>query len=181
MDLTERLVEKNYVFQGRIIRVRNDIYELPDGGRAGREIVEHNGGVCVAALTDKNEILMVRQFRCPYGEVLLELPAGKLEKGEDPFESGKRELCEETGALADVYGDLGKFYPTPGYCGEVISMYYATNLTFGEQNLDEDEFLKVEKIPLKKAVDMIMNGEIRDGKTQAAVLKVAELKRRNIL
>ncbi|MCR4926127.1 MAG: NUDIX hydrolase [Clostridiales bacterium] len=176
MDLKETLVEKNYVFEGRVIKVCNDTYKLPNGENAKREIVEHNGGVCVVALTDKDEVLFVRQFRCPYGEILLEIPAGKLEKGEDPFESGKRELKEETGATAENYIDLGKFYPSPGYCGETISMYYATGLSFGEQNLDDDEFLKVEKIPLEKAVEMILNGEIRDGKTQAAILKVAQIK-----
>lgn len=173
MELEEKLVEKNYVFEGKVIRVCNDTYELPDKSRAKREIVEHNGGVCVVALTKDDEVLFVKQFRCPYGEVLLEIPAGKLEKGEDPFESGKRELHEETGASAEHYEDLGKFYPSPGYCGEVISMYYATGLTFGEQDLDDDEFLNVEKIPFEKAVEMVLNGEIKDGKTQAAILKLA--------
>ena len=122
--------------------------------------------------------MFVRQFRYPYGEVILEIPAGKLEYGEDPFEAGKRELREETGAIAEEYTDIGKFYPTPGYCGEIIHMYAAKGLSFTDLDPDEDEFLAVEKIPLQKAVDMVLNNEIRDGKTQAAVLKVAELVRR---
>lgn len=141
-------------------------------------MVEHPGGVTVAALTDENELMFVRQFRYPYSEVILEIPAGKLEKGEDPFEAGKRELREETGAIAENYIDIGKFYPTPGYCGEIIHMYAATGLTFTSLDLDEDEFLAPERIPLEKAVQMVLDNEIRDGKTQAAVLKVAELRRR---
>ena len=107
-----------------------------------------------------------------------ELPAGKLEYGEDPFEAGKRELREETGAVAEHYIDLGKFYPTPGYCGEIIHMYAAKGLSFTSLDLDDDEFLAPEKIPLEKAVEMVMNNEIRDGKTQTAVLKVAQKRRK---
>ncbi len=178
MELFEKTVEKNYIYKGKIINVRCDKAELPTGKPCTREVVEHNGGVCVAALTDSNELMFVRQFRYPYMEVILELPAGKLEKGEDPFEAGKRELREETGCVAENYADLGKFYPTPGYCGEIIHLYAGWNLKECDMNLDEDEFLEVEKIPLDKAVDMVLNGEIRDGKTQALVMRVAEMKRR---
>ena len=178
MDLNEKTLEKIYIYNGKIINVRADRAELPNGKEAKREVVEHPGGVTVAALTDDNELMFVRQFRYPYGEVILEIPAGKLEYGEDPFEAGKRELREETGAIAEEYTDIGKFYPTPGYCGEIIHMYAAKGLSFTDLDPDEDEFLAVEKIPLQKAVDMVLNNEIRDGKTQAAVLKVAELVRR---
>lgn len=178
MNLIEKTVEKKYIYKGRIINLRCDTAELPNGKQALREVVEHPGGVTVAALTDENELMFVRQFRYPYSEVILEIPAGKLEKGEDPFEAGKRELREETGAIAENYIDIGKFYPTPGYCGEIIHMYAATGLTFTSLDLDEDEFLAPERIPLEKAVQMVLDNEIRDGKTQAAVLKVAELRRR---
>ena len=114
-------------------------------------------------------------------EVILELPAGKLEKGEDPFEAGKRELEEETGNIAEKYADLGKFYPTPGYCGEIIHLYAAWNLTETHMHLDDDEYLEVERIPLSKAVDMVLSGEIVDGKTQALVMRVAEMQRRGEL
>lgn len=176
MNLDEKIVKKNYIYNGRIINVRRDDAELPNGKPCIREVVEHPGGVCVAALTDENELLFVRQFRYPYMEVIAELPAGKLEIGEDPFESGKRELEEETGCVAKTYRDLGKFYPTPGYCGEIIHLYAAKDLEFTKQNLDEDEFLNVERIPLDKAVEMVLNNELRDGKTQAAVLKVKMLR-----
>ncbi|MBQ2774877.1 MAG: NUDIX hydrolase [Clostridia bacterium] len=178
MNLNEKTLEKIYIYNGKIINVRADRAELPNGKEAKREVVEHPGGVTIAALTDKNELMFVRQFRYPYGEVILEIPAGKLEYGEDPFEAGKRELREETGAVAQEYLNIGKFYPTPGYCGEIIHMYAAKGLTFTDLDPDEDEFLAVERIPLEKAVDMVLNNEIRDGKTQAAVLKVAELIRR---
>ena len=128
--------------------------------------------MCVAALTEDGYLLFVRQFRYPYQKVLLELPAGKLDPGEDPLEAGKRELREETGAEAARYESLGELYPSPGYCGEIIHLYAATGLTFGQMSPDEDEFLEVEKIPLEEAARMVLDNEIADAKTQAAVLKV---------
>lgn len=181
MKLFEKTVNKNYVYEGRIINVRCDDAELYNGKPCVREVVEHNGGVCVAAITDNKELIFVRQFRYPYMELILELPAGKLELGEDPFEAGKRELEEETGTVAEKYYDLGKFYPTPGYCGEIIHLYAASNLKSTSMNPDEDEFLEVEKIKLNKAVDMVLSGEIRDGKTQTLIMRVAEMKRRGMI
>ena len=175
MKVEEKTVNKNYIYNGRIINVRRDDAELPNGKPCIREVVEHSGGVCVAALTENDELIFVRQFRYPYMETILELPAGKLEKGEDPFESGKRELEEEAGCVADEYRDMGKLYPSPGYCGEIIHLYAAKKLTYTYQHLDEDEFLDVEKIPLDKAVEMVLNNEIRDSKTQTLVLKVKML------
>lgn len=176
MDLTEKPVKQEYKFRGKIINLRVDDALLPDGTVAKREIVEHNGGVMVAPLDSEYNLYFVRQFRYPYMEVISELPAGKLEKGEDPFEAGKRELREETGAVAGKYISLGELYPTPGYCGEIIRMYLATDLVFGEQDTDEDEFLEVEKIPLDRAVRMVMDNEIKDSKTQVAVLKIFLMK-----
>ncbi len=178
MNLKETPVTQTVIFEGKIVTLRVDDARLPNGRMAKREVVEHPGGVCVAALTDKEELLFVRQFRYPYGEVIPELPAGKLERGEDPFEAIKRELKEETGAVAGHYEDMGKLYPSPGYCGEIIHLYFATDLSFGEMDPDEDEFLEVERIPLATAVEMVLSGEIRDAKTQALVLKV-DAKRRN--
>lgn len=178
MKLTETTVNKKYVYKGRIINVRCDDAALPNGKPCTREVVEHNGGVCIAPITDDNELIFVRQFRYPYMEEILELPAGKLEKGEDPFEAGKRELEEETGTVADEYFDFGKFYPTPGYCGEIIHLYAAKGLKATAMHPDDDEFLEVIRIPIAKAVDMVMNGELRDGKTQALVMRVAEMLRR---
>lgn len=175
MELFEKTLSKDYKYNGKIINMRVDEAELENGKTATREVVEHSGGVCVAALDEENCLLMVRQFRYPYGEVLLEIPAGKREKGEDPIECGKRELEEETGYTAEKYTDLGKLYPTPAYVDEVIYMYYAENLSKTHQHLDEDEFLSVERVPFDDAVKMVMNGEIRDAKTQVAILKLKEL------
>lgn len=172
MNLTEIPLTQETIYKGRIITLRVDKARLPNGSEATREVVEHPGGVCVAALTDDDCLLFVRQFRYPYGEVLLELPAGKLDRGEDPLEAGKRELAEETGASATDYESLGKLYPSPGYCGEIIHLYMARNLSFGVMHPDEDEFLEVEKIPLEEAVRMVVDNQIPDAKTQAAVLKV---------
>lgn len=171
MNLEEKSLNQEYVFKGKIINVRVDDALMPDGNTAKREVVEHPGGVCIAPLTAENELIFVEQFRYPYSEVTLELPAGKLEYGEDPFEAGKRELGEETGAASSKYTDIGKLYPTPGYCGEIIHMYLAEDLSYGEQNLDSDEFLEVRKIPLDRAMEMVMNNEIRDSKTQVGIMK----------
>ena len=177
MNLTEKQLTKEYIFKGKIINLRRETALLPDNSTAIREVVEHNGGVCVAALTDDDEVLFVKQFRYPYMEEILEIPAGKRDSlDEDPLECGKRELKEETGAAAQKFIPLGELYPTPGYCGEIIWMYAALGLTFGQQNPDDDEFLEVTKIPLEKAVEMILNGEIKDAKTQAAILKLKLLK-----
>lgn len=176
MNLTEKQIKAEYKFKGKIINLRVDDALLPDGTVAKREIVEHNGGVCVAPMDDEENLYFVKQFRYPYMETVTELPAGKLEKGENPLEAGKRELQEETGAVATKIVSLGKLYPTPGYCGEIIHIYLATGLSFGAQNPDEDEFLEVCKIPLKKAVEMVLNGELPDSKTQTAILKIYCLK-----
>ena len=171
MNLRETPVEQQIQYEGRIIRLRVDKAQLPNGKIATREVVEHNGGVCIAALTEQQELLFVRQFRYPYQEVVLELPAGKIDKGEEPLVCGKRELTEETVASAQQYRSLGRLYPSPGYCGEVIHLFLATGLSFGRMNLDEDEFLEVERIPLEKAVQMVLDNEVPDAKTQVAVLK----------
>ena len=177
MNLTEKQLTKEYIFKGKVINLRRDTALLPNNTTATREVIEHNGGVCVAALTDNDEVLFVRQFRYPYMEEILEIPAGKRDSAdEDPLLCGKRELKEETGATAKKFIPLGELYPTPGYCGEIIWMFAATGLDFGQTCPDEDEFLEVEKIPLNEAVEMILNGEIKDAKTQAAVLKLKILK-----
>lgn len=176
MKLKEKTLQKNIVFTGRIIQVRQDIVELENGRTALRDVVEHPGGVCVLPLTEAGEVVMVRQFRYPYGEVLLELPAGKLDKGgEDSLSCGMRELREETGLTAGRYTALGQMYPTPGYCDEVIHLYLAQDLQAGEQDLDDDEFLSVVRYPFSTIYQMVLEGEIRDAKTQIAILKAAAL------
>ncbi|MGI6261480.1 MAG: NUDIX domain-containing protein [Acutalibacteraceae bacterium] len=175
MKLIEKTVSQEMIYQGKIINLRRDKAELENGRIATREVVEHPGGVCVAALTPENELLFVRQFRYPYSEVLLELPAGKRDRTETPLECGKRELREETGAIGTGYLSLGKLYPSPGYCGEIIHLYVCRVESFGSQNPDEDEFLKVERIPLNRAAEMVLNNEIPDAKTQVAVLKTRAL------
>lgn len=175
MNLTEKTVKKTEIFNGKIIKVSVDDIILPDGSPAKRELVGHPGGVCVAALTEDNELFFVRQFRYPYKEIVLELPAGKLEKGQNPLENGKRELKEETGAEGYSYVSLGQIYPTPGYCNEIIHLYMCRVKKLGEQQLDRDEFLNVEKIHIDKAVEMVLNNRIADAKTQIGVLKTAML------
>ena len=173
MNFEEKQLSAVYKYKGKIINMRVDDILLPNGKAAKREVVEHPGGVCVAALTDDKKILLVKQYRYPYGEVIYEIPAGKRDKrDEEPIECGKRELKEETGATAERYFSLGELYPTPGYCGEIIWMFGATGLSFGDTDPDEDEFLSCEAVDIEKVVEMILSGEIKDAKTQAAVLKL---------
>ena len=153
------------------MNLRLDEARLPDGRTAGREVVEHPGGVCVAVLTKENELLFVRQFRYPYQKMTLELPAGKLEAGEDPFSAMKREQREETGTLSEEYHWLGEVYPTPGYCNEIVRLWACRVSAWCSQDLDEDEFLEVERIPLEQAYRLALNNELPDAKTQIGVLR----------
>ena len=168
MDLTEKTVNKNYVFNGKIINVRNDDAILPDGAPCKREIVEHGGGACVLYVKE-GKALFVRQYRYAYGEVVLEIPAGKLNAGEDPKQAAYRELIEEAGVKAEEITLSFVVYPSPGYTNEKIYIFEAKGGTSVAANPDEDEFLEVEYIPLDKVKEMLANGEIKDSKTIIAL------------
>ena len=171
MELTEKKISSELKYKGKVIDVYSDTVLLENGKETGRDVVRHPGGVCVAAITEDNQVYFVKQFRYPHGKVLLELPAGKLEWGENHFECGKRELLEETGCTAEEFTYLGCLLPTPAYDTEVIHMYMATGLKYVEQNLDDDEFLEVVHMPYTELKKAIFTGEICDAKTQAAFLK----------
>lgn len=171
----EQTEESTGIFSGRIITVHEDTVTLVDGTQAKREIVDHNGGVAVIGLTEEKEVLLVRQFRAPYKETIYEIPAGKLEKDEDPDAAAVREFREECGCTAREFKYIGELYPTPGYCGEIIRLYFASGLEFGEQHLDEDERLDVYKVPLEEAFVRCMNGEFKDAKTQIGIMKIREM------
>ena len=175
MQHTEIKLNSKEIFKGNVFRVTMDQVELENGMTSFREVVHHNGGACILPLTDDDKVLMVRQYRYALKEELWELPAGKLEKGEDPFEAVKREQMEETGTTGENYISLGNLYPSPGYCGEIIRIWACRVAQKGEMHLDEDEFLEVERIPLDKAVEMVLNNEIPDSKTQVGILKTAAL------
>lgn len=168
----EKQLDSREKFHGRIFRVYEDTVELENGKTAKREIVRHSGGAGVVPMTEDGQVYLVRQFRYAFGQELLEIPAGKLEKGEDPKEAALRELKEECGLTAGKVVDLYPIYPTVGYDDEVIYVYLATELEAAEACPDEDEFVTLEKWPLDTLVDMIAKGEIRDGKTVSALLKV---------
>ena len=175
MNFEEKTLKENVIYEGRIITLHVDDIELPDGSKAIREVVEHSGGVCVVAVDDEINIYMVRQFRYAIGRAVLEIPAGKLEKGEDPLEAAKRELSEETGFTAEKWLSLGEMYPTPGYCSEKLYVYLARNLAAGEAHLDDGEILTAEKMKLSDVVKMIMDCKISDAKTVFGVLKADKL------
>lgn len=168
MKLKEKTVRKNYVYQGKIINVRCDDAELPDGRACRREIVEHSGGAAVLCVKD-GKIALVKQYRYAYGEEIYEIPAGKLNAGEDPERAAGRELTEETGLIASRLVLLFTLYPSPGYTNEKIFVYRAEGVKEGVQKLDEGEFLDAEFLPVDEVKGMIARGEIRDAKTIAAV------------
>ena len=171
MHLEEKTLDSEQKFDGKVVKLFVDNVRLEDGNDAIREVIKHPGGVCVVPINDKNEIYMVRQFRYPFARVLTEIPAGKLEPGEDHRECGIRELKEEIGAEAGRFEYLGCLYPTVAYDTEIIHMYLARDLSFGEQSLDEDEFIDVIKMPFEQAVQLVCHNELPDAKTQLAILK----------
>ncbi len=177
-ELEEKTTRSECIFDGRVLHLYRDEVTLPNGGHGIREYCKHNGGVCVVAITDDDEVLLVEQYRYAHGKVLTELPAGKLERGEDPDKAVLRELKEETGAECASIAYLGEMYPSPALMDEVIHMYLAEGLTFGEQHLDADEFLCCKRVKLDTLTAMIMNGEIRDAKTQCAVLCAVMMRKR---
>ena len=168
MDYIEKVVKKNYVYEGKIIKVRCDDAELPNGQPCKREIIEHSGGACVLYV-ENGAVLLVRQYRYAYGESVYEIPAGKLEAGEDPMLAAARELEEEAGVKAGRLELLFVNYPTPGYTNEKIYIYRAYDCVKTQAHLDEGEFLDVEYIPLTKIEEMLKAGEIKDGKTIIAL------------
>ncbi len=178
MDERQQLAEKKLsserIYDGRIMRVERDTVELPNGNTAVRELMRHVGAVCIVPVTEDGQVYVERQFRYPFDEVITEIPAGKLDSGEeDPLEAAKRELREETGLTAGKWTSLGLLYSAPAYSDEKIHVYLAQELHEGVRELDEDEFLNVSKRPLSELVSEVMAGQIPDAKTQMALLKAA--------
>ena len=176
MDLTEVKLRRKDVFEGKIMTVHVDDVRLPNGEEATREVVDHVDGAAVLALDEANRVLVVRQYRYVFGKVLDELPAGKLDPGEDPVTGALRELKEETGAEPETFLPLGKIIPAPGCYGEVLHLYLAEDLTFGAQSPDEDEFLELHRTPFDEMLARVMRGDIEDAKTVCGILKVHALR-----
>ena len=175
MDLTEHTVESRTLFEGHIVKLTLDRARLPDGTLTDREVVYHPGGVAILALDEGENVALVRQYRYPMRQLLLELPAGKLDPGEDPRLAAARELSEETGLEAAEWTDLGEILASPGFCTERLHMYLARGLTHREQHLDKDEFLDVVTVPFRQLADQVMDGTITDATTVATTLKVKVL------
>jgi len=176
MAHSETKLDSKEIFDGKVIRVTLDTVRLENGQTSLREVVHHHGGACILPIDDDGNVTMVRQFRYALGEEIWELPAGKLEANEDPFEAAKRELSEECGLTADHFINLGVVYATVGYDSEKIYLWAATGLHKVGQHLDEDEFLDVVKMPFGDALGLVMDDTIRDSKTQVALLKYALLR-----
>lgn len=178
MDFKEKIIATDDIFGGKIIDVKRHTVVLPDLSQSTREVVVHHGGVGIIAIDGNGDVLMVEQYRIAADAVMLEIPAGKLELGEDPYEAGLRELREETGYSANNVIELGQYYATPGYCTEKLTIYMATDLEYHGQNLDDGEFLNVKRYSLDTLFDMVMNNEIYDCKTAIAILKAKSIYRK---
>ena len=175
-NIEEKTVSSKTLFEGHVIHLHLDDISLPNGKLAFREYCTHKGAVCVIPITDQNEVICVRQYRYAIRKPIIEIPAGKLDSvSESPDDAVRRELREETGAVAGNLTYLGIYYGSPALIDEKIYMYLATDLTFGDSDPDDDEFLQTLRIPLSELVEMVLSGEIEDGKTQSAVLKANAL------
>ena len=176
MDMRETRISGEYFFEGRIMKARVDEVRLPNGKQASREVCEHVGGVGVLPIDRDGNILLVRQFRYPFDTETLEMPAGKMDHGpEDAEECGVRELAEETGCTAGRIVPLGCVYPSPGFLTEVVHLFAALDLTEGEMQPDEDEFVEVVRLPIAEVEQLIVRDGIRDAKTVTAMYR-AKLK-----
>ncbi len=175
MEFNEKTIESDLIFDGRVVKLYKDSVELSTGQKTFREVVKHTGGVVILALKE-DKVLLVKQFRYPMKEVMFELPAGKLEQGEDPFEAAKRELEEETGYCAKSWTDLGYVYTSPGYSDEKLYLYKAENLEYTYCHPDEGEIIQAFEYPLETVLSMVDSGEINDAKTLCALMR-AKIKR----
>jgi len=171
MDYTEKTLNCNNIYQGKILSLEELEVLLPNGKSSKREIVRHSGAVAIIAYKDKNTVLLVEQYRKPIEKTILEVPAGKIEKGEDVLLCGMRELEEETGYKSDKFTYLGKIVTSPGFCDECIYIYKAEDLYPGDESLgDEDEFIKIHEVNVSEIKSLIKNGNIEDAKTICAFM-----------
>ena len=170
MDLTEKTLSTQKIYDGKVVNLRKDAVLLPNGATSFREVIHNSGGATIIAEFDGN-IYFVKQFRYPYGKTILELPAGKINEGENPLDCARRELEEETGLVAKNIRLLQSIYPTPAYTDEVIYIYVAEGIEKGSIHLDDDEFLNVVPIKVEKVKEMLKSGEIHDAKTLIALYK----------
>ena len=175
MELTEKTLSSKLVYNGGLLKVYYDTVELVDGSTSWREVVRHPGAVVMVPVDGQGNVYLVRQYRYPYGKVVLEVPAGKLEYGEEPFPAAQRELEEEIGARAGRWTPMGQMLPTPGFCDELQHVYLARDLDFGENHPDADEFLEVVKLPLQEAEEMAVDGRLEDSKTVAGILRACHI------
>lgn len=169
----EKTLEKNILFYGRVVNVETQTVELVNGNISYREILRHDGGACMVALDDERNIFLVKQYRKAIEKHTLEIPAGKLEKNEEPIQCAIRELREETGLIPGKVVSLGYIYPSPGFCDEKLYLFLATDLTQSQMSPDPDELLDVVKLSLKESLELIAEGEITDSKTVVALYRTA--------
>jgi len=175
MRLTEKTLGSRRIFEGRVVNLRVDTVELPNGRVTSREVVEHRGAVAIVPMLDHEKLVLVRQFRQPVGGTLLEIPAGTLDEGEDPCECARRELVEEIGYFPEKLTEMFHSYLSPGYSTEMLHTFLAEDLTKATANRDSDEFLEVVTVSLRDAIEMIRSGEIADAKSICGILLASRL------
>ncbi|OIQ08348.1 ADP-ribose pyrophosphatase [Moorella thermoacetica] len=175
MDLTETRIASERIYEGRILNLRRDRVRLPDGHEASREVVEHPGAVAIIALDNDKNIYLVRQYRYPIERVTLEIPAGKLDSGEEPLTCAQRELAEEVGLAAAEWKPLLTFYSTPGFSNEIMHLFLATGLRSHREKADDDEFLEIVRVPLAEAAAMALRGAIQDAKSIVGIMAATRI------
>jgi ADP-ribose pyrophosphatase len=173
-EFQEFTSDSEHVFSGELLQVYRDRAVLPDASIGTREWIKHPGACAIVALTDGGECLLIQQYRYPVRQLFWEVPAGKIDRGEDPLQTAKRELSEETGWSAEKWEYVGHFYPAIGYADEVIHVYLATHLIQGTQHTDADEFVGVYQLGFQEAMKMVYRGQINDAKTMASLMRVDE-------
>lgn len=175
MKLEEKTLESKRVFEGKLVNLRVDTVELPDGKTSTREVVEHRGAVAIVPMLDHEKIVLVRQFRQPAGAVLLEIPAGTLDKGEDPADCARRELAEEIGYFPEKLTEMFHSYLAPGYSTEMLHTFLAEDLRHAKEKRDADEFIEIVTVNLRDAVQMILDGEVVDAKSICGILLASRM------
>ena len=169
--LLERKLNSRKVFSGRLLHVYKDSVILPDGEKTTREYIKHPGATAVLPVFENGDVILIKQFRYPLSQIFYEVPAGKIDAGEDPETTGIRELQEETGLVCNHFSYIGHFYPSIGYTDEIIHLYIAWSINEKQTNTDDDEFLIPARIPFRDAIEMVQSGEISDGKTMICLLQ----------
>jgi len=174
-------IARKTLYEGKIFTVAEDTIKFPDGSQTKWDVLLHSGAAAIVPIDNDGNIILVEQYRCVADDMILEIPAGKIDEGEDPISCAIRELEEETGYKAKEVKAIGSIYSAVGFSDEEVMLFVANGLEAGKMNLDENEYINVKKFTLKEVIDMILDGKIKDSKTIAAILKTKEMVQQEVL